>query len=298
MPQPKDNEVLVRVHATTVTAGDWRMRKPDPFLVRLMNGFFRPRKNILGTEFSGTVEAVGKDVKLFSIGDQVFGGTGLNLGANAEFVCIAEDAAIARKPSNITFEEAAAIPFGGTASLGYLRDKGMIERGQKVLINGASGALGTYAVQLARYYGAEVTGVCSTRNLQLVKSLGAHHVVDYTQEDFTQQGKTYDVIFDTVGKTSFAKCKDVLNPNGLFLAASGGLTEFAQMFSTSMFGDKKVKVGLIVEKQADLEFLKERIEAGDIRPVIDRKYTFEEMAEAHRYVEKGHKAGNVVVTVG
>ena len=296
-PTPKDNEVLIKVHASTVTAGDWRMRKPDPFAVRLMNGFLKPRKNILGTEFAGEVQAVGKSVTTFKVGDAVFGGTGLRLGTNAEYVCVPEDIALTMKPANLSFEEAAAIAFGGTASLVYLRDKGKIERGQKVLINGASGALGTYAVQLARYYGAEVTGVCSTRNVALVKSLGAHHVVDYTKEDFTQNGETYDIIFDTVGKTSFAKSKNSLTENGLFLAASGELVELLQMVWTSMVGDKKVKGGMVVEQKEDLVFLKELIEAGEIRPVIDRSYPLAETAEAHRYVEKGHKAGNVVITL-
>ena len=234
---------------------------------------------------------------LFKKGDQVFGIGSESLGAYAEYVCRPEKGALAIKPANLTYEEAAAVPGAGTA-LFFLRDVAKIQRGQKVLINGASGGVGTYAVQFARYYGAEVTGVCSTANLELVKSLGADKVIDYTQEDFTQNGETYDIILDTVvGKTSFSRCKGSLKQKGLYLAVAGGLQELVQMVWTSMIGGKKVLVGSPTERKEDLIFLKELAEAGKIKPVIDRCYPLKEAAEAHRYVDQGHKKGNVVLTV-
>lgn len=304
-PYPKDNEVLIRVYATTVTTGDVNARGfvfvPSGFgiLARLMLGLRKPRKTILGTELSGAIESAGKDVTLFKEGDQVFGITGASFGAYAEYKCMPEEGALALKPATMTYEEAAAVPFGATTALFFLKDKGNIQTGQKVLINGASGGVGTYAVQLARYYGAEVTGVCSTTNLELVKSLGADKVIDYTKEDFSKSGETYDIIFDTlVGKTSFSGCKNSLKQKGLYLAGAGGLQEFVQMAWTSMIGSKKVLAGQAPERKEDLIFLKELIEAGKIKPVIDRRYPLEQTAEAHRYVDKGHKKGNVVITVG
>ncbi len=303
-PVPKDNEVLIRVYATSVTTGDCNVRGftfvPPGFgtLARLMFGIRKPKRTILGVELAGEIEAVGKDVTLFKKGDQVFGIASDRLGAYAEYVCRPETGALAIKPANMTYEEAAAVPFGAGTALFFLRDKANIRRGQKVLINGASGGVGTYAVQLARYYEAEVTGVCSTANLGLVKSLGADKVIDYTQEDFTKNGETYDLIWDSVvGKTSFSRCKGSLTPKGLYLAVAGGLQEAVQMLWTSMTGGKKVLFGSATESKEDLIFLKELIEAGKIKAVIDRRYPLEQTAEAHRYTDKGHKKGNVVITV-
>jgi len=303
-PTPKDNEVLIRIDATTVTTGDCNARGSvfvPPgfgFVQRLVFGLRRPKRTILGLDFAGVIEAIGNDVTLFKKGDQVFGSTGTRMSAYAEYVCMPEDGSVAIKPANLTYEEAAAVPFGAITALYFLRDKGKVQHGQKVLINGASGGVGTYAVQLARYYEAEVTGVCSTTNLELVKSLGADTVVDYTKEDFTTGGEIYDMILDTeVGKTSFSRCRDALNREGLYLAVAGGLGVFLQMAWTAMRGGKKVVAGAALERKEDLLFLKELIEAGKIKPVIDRCYPLEQMAEAHRYVDKGHKKGNVVITV-
>lgn len=302
-PTPKANEVLIKVHAATVTSGDVNMRGftfvPKGFgpLPRLMFGLRAPRKSILGTEVAGEIEAVGKDVKLFQEGDPVFGIDSSVIGAYAEYVCRPEDGPLIEKPANITYEEAAAIPGGAGTALYFLRDKAEIKRGQKILVNGASGGVGTAAVQLAKYYGAEVTGVCSTTNLDLVKSLGADQVIDYTQEDFTQGSETYDIIYDTVGKTSFSSCQHILKDNGVYLDGPSGPGGFIRMGWTSLFGSKKVFAGTPVERKEELLFLKELVEAGKLKTVIDRCYPLEQTAEAHRYVDQGHKKGNVIITV-
>jgi NADPH:quinone reductase-like Zn-dependent oxidoreductase len=301
-PTPKDDEVLIRVRATQVTAADYRIRGsnfPPLFWLpaRIGFGFIRPKKTILGTNLAGEVEAVGKDVRQFGEGARVFGSSGGRFSAYAEYICLPEEAAVATKPDNVTYEEAAAIPFGAFTALFFLRDVGNIQSGQSVLIYGASGAVGTAAVQLAKHFGAEVTGVCSTANLALVKSLGADTIIDYTKEDFTENGRRYDLIFETVGKSSVTRGKRSLKQDGVYLANVIGPSVLLQMLWTSVIGSKKVKGGIASEKTEDLIFLRELIEAGEIKPVVDRRYPLEQIAEAHRYVETGHKKGNVIITV-
>jgi NADPH:quinone reductase-like Zn-dependent oxidoreductase len=297
-PAPKDNEVLIKIYATTVTSGDCRVRKADPFAVRFFNGLTKPKKiTILGNELAGEIEDVGKNVKLFRKGDQVFGQAGMNLGANAEYICLREDASLALKPESLTYEEAAGIPFGGNTALHFLK-KGNIHSSSKILIFGASGSLGTSAIQIAKDFGAEVTGVCSTSNVELVKSLGADKVIDYTQEDFTKNDQTYDIIFDTIGKSPFSGCVKLLKQKGIYLrAVHMSLSSILKGLWISMTSSKKVIGGIASELKENLLFLKKLIDTGKLKPVIDRRYSFEQIAEAHRYVDKGHKKGNVIITV-
>jgi NADPH:quinone reductase-like Zn-dependent oxidoreductase len=303
-PTPKDKEVLIRIYATTVTTADCELRSlniPIALMlpIRIYLGLRRPRISILGQELAGEIEAVGKDVTRFRKGDQVFAWTGFRLGAYAEYICLPEGGFVAIKPSKMTYEEAAALSVGGLEAAHFLR-KGNIQSGQKVLINGAGGSIGTFAIQIARHFGADVTGVDSTEKLDMLRSIGADHVIDYTQEDFTRSGETYDVIFDVIGKSSFSRSVKSLKPNGRYLLGNPGLSQQVRARWTSMPGSKKViswaarAAGEITE---DLNFLKELIEAGKIKTVIDRRYTLEEIAEAHRYVETGQKKGNVVITV-
>ncbi|MFO7683754.1 MAG: NAD(P)-dependent alcohol dehydrogenase [Chloroflexota bacterium] len=294
-PTPKANEVLIKIHATTVVKEDPDLRASPGF-----NGFLKPRHPILGQELAGEIEATGRDVTRFKPGDQVFGFD--MFGAYAEYKCMPENGALAIKPVNLSYEEAASVPNGALTALPFLRDKGKIQSGQTVLIYGASGSVGAAAVQLARYYRAEVTGVCSTANLAWVQSLGANQVIDYTQEEFTENGKAYDIIFDTVGKRSFSQCKGSLTDEGIYLTTVPKPEIMLQALWSTKRGGKKVKfaaTGLrsAREKSKDLVLLAELLEAGKIKPVIDRCYPLEQIAEAHRYVAQGHKKGNVVITV-
>ena len=301
-PTPRDNEVLIRIDATVATTAQLAGRKGDPPLARLFTGLRRPKRTILGSEFAGEIEAVGKNVTRFRDEDQVVAAPGIDYGSYAEYKCMPEDGALATKPANMTYEEAAAVCEGGLTALPFLRDAGKIENGQKVLINGASGAVGTSAVQLAKTFGAEVTGVCSTANLDLVKSLGADVIIDYTKEDFTRTGQTYDIVFDAVGKSSFSRCRGLLSQRGVYLTTVPGASILLQILWTSRVGNKRAIIAFTglrkpSEKTKDLIFLKELAEARQIRAVIDRRYPLEQTAEAHWYVEEGHKKGSVILTV-
>lgn len=300
-PTPKDNEVLVKIHATTVTAGDWRVRTldmPKGFgpIARLVLGITRPRQPILGAELAGVVETVGKDVTRFRPGDAVLAFPGGKMGCHAQYRVVAEDDPLALKPENLSFEEAASLSFGGSTALHFLR-KAAIKPGEKVLVIGASGGVGTALVQLAKHFGAEVTGVTSTTNLELVTALGADRVIDYTKEDFAKSGETYDVIADTVGAATFARCKHALKGKGRLLAIAGGLPDMLAALWAPMTGNKRVIVGPAEERPEDVRHLAELAKAGVLRPVIDRRYEFSQMAEAHAYVETRRKRGSVVVSV-
>lgn len=299
-PVPKENEVLVKVHTTTVTATDCVFRRGEPKFSRFFTGLTKPKNQVLGSEFAGQIEAVGSKVKFFKPGDKVYGTTP-GAGSYQEYICLVEEkATLAKMPSNKSYEEAIACCDGFLTALPFLRDKGKIQKGNIVLIIGASGSVGSAAVQLAHYFGAEVTGVCSTSSIDLVKSIGADKVIDYTKDDFTKNGETYDIIFDLVGKTSFSQCKNSLKKNGKFLQAAITLKVFPSVLWTSIFTSKKsliMATGLRppTERSKDLKFISELVETGKIKPVIDKLFPLEEIAEAHRYVDKGHKKGNVVI---
>ena len=303
-PSPKDNEVLVAIHATTVSTGDCNVRnftfvtKSMLPIAKLMFGIGRPWKaRVLGTELAGEVERVGKDVTKFKPGDRVVASTGAAGGGHAQYACLSETGAVAVKPDSLTWEQAVAIPFGANTALYFLRDLGRIRAGQDLLIIGASGAIGSAGVQLAKHFGARVTGVCSGANVELVKSLGAGTVIDYTKEDFTQNGKTYDLIFDVVGATTFDRCQRALKPHGVFLQNIMELSDIARVFWTSITGGKKIKGGVALGNMSNMALITALAEAGTLRPVIDRSYPLERIAEAFKYVEQGHKKGNVVITV-
>ncbi len=301
-PVPKENEVLVKVHATTVTATDCVFRRGEPKISRLFTGLTKPKNQILGSEFAGVIEAVGKEVKLFKAGDKVIGTTP-GYGSYSEFICLPEEkSTLAKMSSNKSYEEAIACCDGFLTALPFLREKGRIHKGNSVLVIGASGSVGSAAVQLAKYFGAEVTGVCSKSSVKLVKSIGADKVVDYTKEDFTKLGETYDIIFDLVGKITFSQCKNSLKENGKFLEAAITLGVFPSVLRTSIFSNKKSMImatGLRppAERTKDLNFITELVESGKIKPIIDKIFPLEKIAEAHSYVDKGHKKGNVVISI-
>ena len=295
-PTPRDHEVLVKIYAASANAADWHLMRAEPFLARLENGLLKPKNTKLGADVAGRVEAVGRNITQFQAGDEVFGGMPLNeLGGFAEYVCAHEEA-LALKPAGLTFEQAAAVPLAAFTALQGLRDKGRIQAGQKVLINGASGGVGTFALQIAKSFGTEVTGVCSTRNLDMVRSIGADYVIDYTKEDFTRNGRRYDLIFDAVGNRSVSDYRRALSPNGICSVA--GFTSLSRLFQVMFLGGKKI--GLMETAKGnkkDLLFIKDLLEAGKVVPVIDRRYPLREVAEAIRYLEAGHAQGKVVITI-
>ncbi len=298
-PVPKDNEVLVRIHAATVTGSDIMMRKGKPYVGRLYLGLRKPKTTILGFDFAGEIEEIGKDVTSFTVGDRVFGGT-TALGCYAEYTCVKVDDVIATMPKELHYPTAAPVAGSGITVMNFVKGLAKLKSGDKILINGASGSLGTYAVQIAKHFGAEVTGVCSTTNVQMVKDLGADCVIDYTREDFTQNGKQYDVIFDTVGKISFSACKQSLAEKGIFLSSVLSFGLMMQMLKTALFGKKKVKTSATGALKTKIRLgyfleLKELFEAGKVLTVIDHSYPLSQMNAAHTYVEKGHKKGNIII---
>lgn len=301
-PIPKDNEILVRIKVTTVTATECTFRQGKPYISRLFTGLTKPKLKRLGEELAGEVEEVGKNVKSFKKGDLIFGTAGPNFGANAEYICIPEDGVINMKPENLNFEESTASIDGFLTAMPFLRDTGKIKAGMKVLIYGASGSVGSAAVQVAKYFETEVTAVCSTDNVELVKAIGADYVIDYKNEDFTKNGKIYDLIFDAVGKTSFSKCKKSLSKNGVFLEAGVGFGILPTVLWTAMFGSKKARIAATglrspKERVKDLNLLKELLESGKIKPVIDKTYSLDQIVDAHKYVDTGRKKGNVAIKV-
>jgi NADPH:quinone reductase-like Zn-dependent oxidoreductase len=300
-PTPKHNEVLIQIQATTVTSGDCRVRSlnvPAGFglMMRLIFGFSKPKQPVLGTELAGVVVEVGREVSKFKVGDHVFGFSDMKMGCYAEYKCMAEDAALVLKPANVSVDEAAAISFGGTTALDFLR-RAKLQRGEKILINGASGGVGTAAMQLAKHFGAEVTAVCSSANVELVIAMGANHVIDYTKQDFTKNGKRYDVIVDAVGTAPFSRSKVSLNEGGRLLMVIADLADMLSASLVSMFGNKKNIAGPVSVRAEDLQFLAALAAVREFKPLIDRRYPFEQIADAHRYVDTGRKRGNVVINV-
>jgi len=295
-PVPGENEILIKIHATSVSSGDARMRRADPFVIRLIFGFSKPRKSIPGVVVAGEIEAVGSSVSRFKAGDEVFGSSGMAFGAHAEYVAIPEDAVLALKPATISFVEAAAIPFGGTAAMHFLRLANILP-GQKVLVYGASGALGTIGIQLAKNMVAEVTAVCSSANFELVKSLGADKVIDYTKKDFTGNRERYDVVFDTLGISPLGNTLRSLKKGGKALLASAGVGTMISGAVRSAFGNKKIVSGVIKETSEDMNYFRQLMEEGRLKAGIDRIYTLKQISEAHAYVDKGHKKGNVIIAI-
>lgn len=297
-PEPSENQILIRNLYTAVNSGDWKLRKADPFVVRLLFGLFKPAKSkqILGAVFAGTVEQTGSKVRDFKPGDRVFGMTGMAMGTYAEYVCVAENSPLGLIPTQITYSEAASIPFGATTSLHFLR-KANIQKGQSILIYGASGAVGTAAIQLAKHFGAVVTAVCSAPNKELVMSIGADHHIDYKDKDFTLDNKHYDIVFETVNKLSFADCIQCLKMNGVLILGSAGISETFQGILTNARGRYKVFFGMAMESNEQIRYIQKLTEHGSLKPVIDKIYNLEEIAEAHHYVEAGHKKGNVVIKI-
>jgi NADPH:quinone reductase-like Zn-dependent oxidoreductase len=298
-PAPKDNEVLIKIHATTVNRTDCGFRKPEyGFIVRLFSGLLRPKKNILGSEFAGEIEAIGKDVKTFQRGDPVFGLSTGHFGTHAEYVCIPEKGSITIKPTPMSYEEAAAVCDGLMLAMTYIR-KINFQKSKNILINGASGSIGSACVQLAKYYGAKITAVCNTKNIELMKSLGAEKIIDYTKDDFTRDDQVYDVVIDAVGKSSFFRCKKLLKPGGVYYSTDLGFLAqniFLALW-TPIFCSKKAKFPIPKDSKKDIVFFKELIEAGRYKAVIDRRYPLEQIVEATKYVETGQKTGNVVITI-
>ena len=310
-PVPKDNEILIRIHATSINYGDliarnfknisprqFNMAMPLWLSARIMFGWSKPKKKILGSEFAGQVEETGKSVKKFKKGDPVFGYVGQKMGTNTEFMCIPENGTVAIKPSNLSFEEASVIPYGALMAMEHL-SKANIQKGQKVLVNGASGSIGSAGVQLAKYHGGEITGVCGSLRLKFVKSLGADKVIDYTKEDFTRNNEMYDLIYDILGKSKFENCKNSLTGNGIYLIASFKMKQIFQMFWTKLSGSsKKVICALAVDKTENLITIKNLVESGHIRAIVDKSFPMDKIVEAHRYAEEGEKKGSIVLTYG
>jgi NADPH:quinone reductase-like Zn-dependent oxidoreductase len=298
-PAPSEDEVLIKIKATSVTNADCYMRRADTLFSRLVLGLFKPKKRyqILGTEFSGIIEDFGTKVTEWNIGDEIFGFRGFGTGCYAEYKCISSKGSLALKPVNVSFEEAVSYVDGATTALFFLKEKAKIKQGHKVLINGASGSIGTFAIQLAKYFGAEVTGICSSKNVEMVKSLGADKVIDYTQKDFTQSNESYDIIFDTVSKSTFSKCKKVLSENGVYIDTMFSVSNVFKSLLTGLFCKRKVIFAMSVDKKESLNFIKGLVEKEKLQTIMDRTYNLEQIIEAHSYVETGHKRGNIVIKI-